>query len=101
MVDLSDLFKEIGCNGGDPLPSPNVSVKRSGDESEFTEEEIRGFLCNPVYAGFGPFPQVIPDELWIKAAMKAIEDDGSAQFLVNLLHVLRDSGASNISGETE
>lgn len=29
--------------------------------------------CNPVYAGFGPFPALVPDEQGVAAAAKAIE----------------------------
>jgi hypothetical protein len=44
-----------------------------------------------LYAGIGPFPQLVPDDQWIRAAAKAIRADGPEQFLVNMLHVLRES----------
>ena len=56
-----------------------------------TEEEVRSLIANPVYAGLGPFPQIVSDEQWVRAATKAIKEDGPEQFLVNLLHVLRES----------
>ena len=71
------------------LPHPNARVKESGDSSSFNEEEVRGMICNPIYAGLGEFPALISDEEWVKAAEKAIEEDGAEQFLVNLLYVLR------------
>jgi hypothetical protein len=46
-------------------------------------------IANPVYAGLGPFPPLVDDEQWVRAAVKAIEEDGAEQFLVNLLFVLR------------
>jgi hypothetical protein len=54
-------------------------------------EEIRGFLCNPIYAGIPPYPAVVRDEQWVKAALKLIKEEGAEQFLVNLLHLLRGS----------
>lgn len=76
------------------LPEPNAvfvpSTKRMGT---YTHEDVRGMISNPTYAGFGPFPQLIPDEMWIQTAIKEIELQGATQFLVNMLHVLRASFA--------
>ena len=74
-----------------PLPKPNAKMKMSGSGMSLTEEEVRGLIPNPVYAGIGPFPQLVTDEQWIRAAAKAIQEDGPEQFLVNMLHVLRQS----------
>ncbi len=74
-----------------PLPKPNAKMKMSGSSMTFTEEEVRGLIANPVYAGIGPFPQLVTDEQWIRAAAKAVRADGPEQFLVNMLHVLRQS----------
>src|SRR5438552_3252684 len=69
------------------LPAPNVRMKMSGSTSPFTEKEIRGILSNPLYAGVGPYPQLIPEEQWVRAAAKIIREEGPEQFLVNLLHL--------------
>src|SRR5436309_2442237 len=74
-----------------PLPKPNAILKLSGSGADFTEEEVRGILANPVCAGIGPFPRVVTDEQWIRAAAKSIREHGPEQFLVNMLHVLRQS----------
>jgi hypothetical protein len=73
------------------LPKPNAQIKYGGSASEFTEEEVRGTIANPIYAGLGPYPRLISDEQWVRAAVQAIREDGAEQFLVNLLHVLRQS----------
>jgi hypothetical protein len=79
-------------NGDEPpLPAPNVRCRRSGSTGEFTAEEVRGCLANPVYAGLGPFPQLVPEAQWVGAAAWGIRADGPEQFLVNLLFVLRQS----------
>ncbi len=86
-------FPPDSGNGGSksPLPKPNAKMKMSGSGMDFTQEEVRGMIANPVYAGIGPFPQLVPDDQWIRAAAKAIRADGPEQFLVNMLHVLRES----------
>jgi hypothetical protein len=47
-------------------------------------------LINPIYTGVGPFPRLVEDEAWVRACAKLIEQEGSDQFLVNLLYVLRE-----------
>ncbi|MEW6743486.1 MAG: hypothetical protein AB1486_12085 [Planctomycetota bacterium] len=74
-----------------PLPAPNVVVARSGTPMhELTPEAVKGMLVNPIYAGIGPFPPLVDDETWVRAAARLIEEEGVEQFLVNLLYVLRE-----------
>ena len=75
------------------LPRPNAAFRSADQTSDFTPEEIRGMVCNPVYAGFGPFPAIMSDEQWVAAAAMAIQKEGAEQFLVNLLYVLRETFA--------
>lgn len=56
-----------------------------------TEARLRGMFCNPIYAGLGPFPRLVPDEIWVACAVQMIEEEGPEQFLVNLLYCLRES----------
>jgi hypothetical protein len=58
-------------------------------------ETVWELICNPVYAGFRPFPALISDEEWVAAAARMIERDGAEQFLVNLLHILRQTFAND------
>jgi hypothetical protein len=74
------------------LPRPNVCVARTG-QGELTEEKVRGMLCNPIYAGLGPYPAIVTDEQWVTCAKQMIEEEGPEQFLVNLLYCLRESFA--------
>ena len=73
------------------LPKPNVQFRASGETGEFIPAEVRGMVCNPVYAGMGPYPALIPDEQWVAAATVAIENEGVEQFLVNMLYMLRQT----------
>jgi hypothetical protein len=79
-------------NGGHaPLPAPSVVVVRSGTPMhELSPAAIKGILVNPIYAGVGPFPRLVEDEAWVRACAKLIEEEEADQFLVNLLHVLRE-----------
>jgi hypothetical protein len=74
-----------------PLPLPNVVLARTGMPiNELSPEALRGILVNPIYAGLGPFPRLVDDEAWVRAAAGLIDEDGAEQFLVNLLFVLRE-----------
>jgi hypothetical protein len=57
---------------------------------ELSPAAVKGILVNPIYAGVGPFPQLVEDEAWVRARAKLIEEEGAEQFLVNLLHILRE-----------
>ncbi len=89
-MTIDSAFGNRG-EGESPLPKPTATFVSSDDVGEMTEDKIRGIVCNPVYAGIGPFPGLIPDEQWVRAAATMVEEDGTEQFLVNLLHVLRQS----------
>jgi hypothetical protein len=71
-----------------PLPKPTAEFVSSGDYPS-SDEKVRGLVCNPIYTGLGPFPALVSDEQWVHAATLMIREDGAAQFLVNVLHVLR------------
>jgi hypothetical protein len=79
-------------NGSDkPLPAPNVVVARAGTPPEqLSPAAIKGILVNPIYTGVGPFPRLVEDAAWVRACAKLIKEEGPQQFLVNLLHVLRE-----------
>lgn len=88
--------------GGDesevPLPRPTASFVSNEDEGALTEDKVRGIVCNPIYAGLGPFPRMISDAQWVRSAAKLVDEDGAEQFLVNLLHVLRETFPTDQDG---
>ena len=77
------------------LPRPNAVFRSNDQTGDITPAEIRGMVCNPVYAGMGPFPALVSDEQWVAAAATAISKEGAEQFLVNLLYVLRQTLAED------
>ena len=81
-----------------PLPKPNVDLTASED-GKMTPEKVRALFCNPIYAGgMGPFPAIVDDETWVRAAAQAIREHGSEQWLVNMLYVLRHTMSSETPG---
>jgi hypothetical protein len=73
------------------LPVRTAELTTGGIDGLDSEENIRGLICNPIYAGVGPFPRMVADEVWIGSAAKLIREEGPEQFLVNMLYVLRRS----------
>ena len=88
-------------NNEKPLPEVNVEHATSGDANMMIEEKMRSLMCNPIYAGVGPFPAIVDDETWVRAAARMIEKEGSEQFLVNMLYVLRESLGTGASGSKD
>ena len=62
-----------------PLPSVNVEFGRSGDE--MTADKTRGMICNPIYTGVGPYPPLVTDEEWVRAAAQMIKESAIRHFL--------------------
>ena len=54
-----------------PLPVPDVDLS-AGENGEWTEEKVRAFFCNPVFAGIGDYPQMVDDETCVRAAAKSL-----------------------------
>ena len=88
-MEIGDIFAANGGGKDVPLPAPNVAVRTGEDTGEWTPEQIRGIICNPIYAGVGPFPALVSDDVWVRSAAVLISAEGPQQFLVNLLFVLR------------
>ena len=63
----------------------------SGETRDWTPEQVRAILCNPIFAGIGQFKASVSDEEWVQGAARVIAEQGAEQFLVNLLAVLRAS----------
>src|SRR5262252_8906919 len=87
---LDSIWPE-GNGSNEPLPAPNVVVARGGARLDaLPPEAVKGILVNPFYTGVGPFPRLVEDAAWVRACARLIEEEGPQQFLVNLLHVLRE-----------
>ena len=61
------------------------------NEGNVTEQDVEKMLTNPVYTGIGPYPRIIPDEQFIRAAENAIKELGIARYMTSVLANLRES----------
>ena len=74
------------------VPLPDVSYPGDPNwQQEWNEIMIGGLLCNPVYTGIGPFPQMVDDQRWIAAGVQLVKEKGLRQYLVNVLYQLKKS----------
>ena len=55
---------------------------------------------NPIYAAVGSYPAQVDDDIWVRVVAHLIKKEGSEQFLVNMLYVLRQSLGTGI-GESK
>lgn len=55
----------------------------------WSHAEARGVCINPISTGIGRHPRSISDEDWVLSCERDVEENGLAQFLTDLLHVLR------------
>jgi hypothetical protein len=91
-LDLDTLLKTLEQNALE-LPTPTV-IERGKPGGPWTEADVREIVCNPVYAGITPYPPTVSDKTWVAAAVNNIQQEGAAQFLVNMLTALRSSMAA-------
>lgn len=66
-----------------------MSKGRIEIDGEWTEEDIRKMVVNPVYTGIGPYPRTLDDDLWIRCATRVIKEEGAHYFLRTMLDELR------------
>ena len=60
-------------------------------DKKWTASDVEDVITNPVYAGVGPFPQIVDDATWLTTATKMIKKQGAHKFLSRMLTVLRTS----------
>jgi hypothetical protein len=70
------------------MPQVSWPDLRSPQDS-WTMAEMRAVAINPVVTGIGTHPRSVSDEDWVVSCEADVEASGLAQFLTDLLHVLR------------
>jgi len=55
----------------------------------WSNAEVRGVCIDPIATGIGRHPRSISDEDWVLSCERDVEENGFAQFLTDLLHILR------------
>ena len=51
-------------------------------DTEWTENDVKSTITNPVYTGIEPFPPITAFKLWLDTALRMIEEDG-AKIVIN------------------
>lgn len=68
-------------------------ISKKKQNTQWTPEDVRAILINPIYAGIPPYPQIIPDEQWITNQVETIDVDREdvQQYFTDMLSWLRKS----------
>ena len=53
--------------------------------TQFTEDDARAMLTNPVYTGMGPYRAIVGDEQWLDANVRMIEEEGAQTVIESAL----------------
>ena len=69
-------------------PRTNHYGKEAG--GQWTQGGVEDVICNPLYTGVGPFPALIDDTTYVRAAAKMIREIGPERYLHMMLSKLRE-----------
>ncbi|KKL92375.1 hypothetical protein LCGC14_1885320 [marine sediment metagenome] len=83
-LDKKEIEKALESG---PILIPESDMK----DGDWTGAQVLALVVNPVYAGVGPYPQIIDDGVWISAVAKQIERIGAHLILRVLLDSLRQT----------
>ena len=50
-----------------------------------TPDDVQEMLTNPVYAGVGPYPAIVEEEVWLKSNVRLIEEIGTRAVIESVL----------------
>ena len=69
--------------------------KTQHKNDQWTADDVKAILINPIYAGIPPYPQTISDEQWIAVQEKRIDADHEdvRRYFTDMLFYLRQSFA--------
>ena len=51
------------------------------NNTDWTPGQVRAVITNPIYAGVGPYPGIVDDEIWIRTGAKDIREHGLEDFI--------------------
>src|SRR5438067_1588236 len=64
-------------------PAPGRSI------DQWSDAELIAVAINPIVTGLGRHPRTVSDEDWVASCQRIMQDVGAAQFLTDILQVLR------------
>ena len=68
-----------------------MKQRQSGKGDGWTGDDVAKIITNPVYAGIGPYPAMVPEDQWVEAVAKLIKERGAAPVLRDMLKNLREA----------
>lgn len=68
-----------------------MKQRQSGNKDGWTGDDVAKVITNPVYAGIGPYPAMVPEDQWVQAVAKLIKERGAAPVLRDMLKNLREA----------
>ena len=70
-------------------------MSKKKQDNQWTADNVKAILINPIYAGIPPYPRTIPDEQWIAVQEKRIDADHEdvRRYFTDMLFYLRQSFA--------
>ncbi len=54
-------------------------------------DDVKKVLSNPVYAGLGPYPSIVPEETWIQANARRVREEGPAEAVRSVLDAFQET----------
>jgi hypothetical protein len=61
------------------------------DKKQWDEKDVENMLTNPIYTGIGPYQQIVPEDVFVKAGEQFIKRYGAERYIRSLLAALRGS----------
>jgi hypothetical protein len=54
-------------------------------------DDVKKILSNPIHAGVGPYPSIVPDEIWIQANARRVREEGPAEAVHSILDAFQET----------
>lgn len=59
-------------------------------KKRWTPDDVQKMLTNPVYAGVGPCPAIVEEEVWLESNVRLIEEIGARAVIESVLARFRE-----------
>jgi hypothetical protein len=62
-----------------------MADRRDDANTGWTAEMVRAVLTDPIYAGMGPYPALVGDDLWLDVNVRRIGEEGAEAVVESVL----------------
>jgi hypothetical protein len=67
-----------------------MADRRDDANTGWTAEMVRAVLTDPIYAGMGPYPALVGDDLWLDVNVRRIGEEGAEAVVESVLERFPD-----------